>query len=137
LLSLSADDDVTVWDARRLDEQDETFGVQAEVTRQCCEAVGWHYEVFSGLATVERLNLLWLHGFRRCPDWLARQIDLIRRVAGGGGISLGDLFMSDDGSGELKSVVWHLIWRGWLRVDLLSPIDDDSFVAVDEELWDV
>jgi hypothetical protein len=45
--------------------------------------------------------------------------------------------MFDDGSGELKSVVWHLIWRGSLRVDLLSPIDDDSFVAVDEELWDV
>ena len=36
LLRLSADDAVTVWDARRLDEQHETFGVQAEVTRQCC-----------------------------------------------------------------------------------------------------
>ncbi|MDT5055089.1 MAG: hypothetical protein QOF66_3455, partial [Mycobacterium sp.] len=82
-------------------------------------------------------NLLWLHGFRRRPDWLPRQIDLIRRVAGGEGISLRDLFTFDDGSGELKSVVWHLIWRGSLRIDLLSPIDDDSFVAVDEELWDV
>ncbi|WP_110881829.1 TnsA-like heteromeric transposase endonuclease subunit [Mycolicibacterium vulneris] len=137
LLSLSAEDDVTVWDARRLDEQDETFSFQAEVTRKCCETVGWRYEVFNGLATVERLNLLWLHGFRRRPDWLPRQIGLIRRVAGADGISLGDLFAFDDGSGELKSVVWHLIWLGALSVDLMAPIDDDSFVAVDEELWDV
>jgi transposase InsO family protein len=108
LLSLSAEDEVTVWDARRLDEQDETFGVQAEVTRQCCETVGWHYEVFNGLATIERLNLLWLDGFRRRPDWLPRQIDLIRRVAGGKGISLRDLFTFDDGSGELKSVDGNL-----------------------------
>lgn len=120
LLSLSDGDTVTVWDARRLDEEDQEFMVRADVTRQCCEAVGWHYELFNGLTTVERLNLLWLHGFRRRPDWLPQHIELIRCAAGGGGTSLGSLFTYDDGSGELKSVVWHTTIEKMLHVTTVT-----------------
>jgi hypothetical protein len=93
--------------------------------------------VFSGLTTLERLNLLWLHGFRRRPEWMPRYAALIRGLASSGGTSLGDLFAHDDGSGELKSVVWHLVWGGQLDIDLASPITEQSRIAVDEELWDV
>jgi len=137
LLGLGADGDVTVWDARRPDEQNDDFRMKAELTGRCCDAVGWAYEVFSGLTTVERLNLLWLHGFRRPPGWLHRHAAQIRRVAGSGEMSLGELFALDDGSGELKSVVWHLVWRGLLDVDLASRITERSRVHVNEELWDV
>jgi hypothetical protein len=137
LLGIGADDQVTVWDARRLDQQDDDFKVKADVTRRCCEAVGWRYEVFSGLATNERLNLLWLHGFRRRPEWMPRNAALIRGLARGGDTALGDLFAHDDGSGELKSVVWHLVWGGQLDIDLASPITERSRVVVNEELWNV
>jgi hypothetical protein len=60
----------------------------------------------------------------------------IRRVAGGGAL-LGDLFAHDDGSGELKSVVWHLAWCGQLDIDLVSRITEESHVTVNEELWGV
>lgn len=33
------------------------------------------------------------------------------------GTSVGDLFTYDDGSGELKSAVWHLVWAGHLHID--------------------
>ncbi|MDT5353977.1 MAG: hypothetical protein QOJ56_2509 [Mycobacterium sp.] len=109
LLSVGVEGQVTVWDARRLDEQDDDFKMHADVARRCCGAVGWRYAVFSGLATIERLNLLWLHGFRRRPEWMHLHAELIRRMASGVGASLADLFARDDGSGELKSVVWHLV----------------------------
>jgi hypothetical protein len=137
LLSVGGDDQVTVWDARRLDEQDGDFKMHADVARRCCGAVGWRYAVFSGLATIERLNLLWLHGFRRRPEWMHLHTELIRRMAGGVGASLEDLFACDDGSGELKSVVWHLVWCGQLDLDLASSITEQSRVTLNEELWDV
>jgi hypothetical protein len=91
--------------------------------------------VFSGLPIIERLNLLWLHGFRRRPEWASRHIVLIQRAVGGNGISIGDLFNYDDGTGELKATVWHLIWCG-RSLDLSSRIDEDSYVTLVEGLWD-
>ena len=137
LLSVGVDGQVTVWDARRLDEQDDDFTMHADVARRCCGAVGWRYAVFSALATIERLNLLWLHGFRRRPEWMHLHAELIRSMASGVGASLADLFARDDGSGELKSVVWHLVWCGQLDLDLASSITEGSRVTVNEELWDV
>jgi hypothetical protein len=110
--------------------------MHADVTRRCCGAVGWSYEVFSGLTTIERMNLLWLHGFRQRPAWMNLHVQLIRRVASGDGATLGHLFEYDDGSGELKSVVWHLVWGGQLTVDLSTGITEESRVTVNKECWD-
>jgi hypothetical protein len=137
LFTVGVDGQVTVWDARRVDEQDDDFTMHADVARRCCGAVGWRYAVFSELATIERLNLLWLHGFRRRPARTHLHAELIRRMVGGGGASLADLFAHDDGSGELTSVVWHLLWCGQLDLDLASRITEESRVTVNEELWDV
>jgi hypothetical protein len=38
LLIVSVDGQVTVWDARRLDEQNDDFKMQADVTRRCSAA---------------------------------------------------------------------------------------------------
>lgn len=137
LLTVGVEGQVTVWDARRLDEQDDDFKMHADVTGRCCGAVGWRYAVFSELATIERLNLLWLHGFRRRPAWAHLHAELVRRLASGAGTSLGALFAHDDGSGELISLVWHLVWCGQLDLDLASSIDEASRVEVNEEWWDV
>ncbi|MBS1696153.1 MAG: TnsA-like heteromeric transposase endonuclease subunit [Actinobacteria bacterium] len=137
LLGLGVDGHVSVWDARRPAQQNDDFRMRAEITRRCCDAVDWHYEVFSGLSTVERLNLLWLHGFRRPPPWLHRHTAQIYEAAVGSQVSLGALFDLDDGSGELKSAVWHLVWRGLLDTDLTVRITEHTRIRVNEELWDV
>ncbi|MBX7131986.1 MAG: TnsA-like heteromeric transposase endonuclease subunit [Fimbriimonadaceae bacterium] len=130
LLSLSEDGTVTVWDARSVESQDAKFLDKAEVTRRSCEQVGWRYEVFTGLKDVERLNLLWLHGFRQTPCWLESFNESIHKAASAEGADLGRLFALDDGSGELVACVWHLIWKGQISVDLMAPLTKESPVGL-------
>jgi hypothetical protein len=121
LLSVDDSGAVTVWDVRALDEQDDDFRAKSRVTRDACGIAGWRYEVFSGLDIVERMNLLWLHGFRRRPPWADRYEDAIRTMASAGKVTLAALFGADDSSEEVKPVVWHLLWAGDLCADMNAP----------------
>ena len=132
LLTWHGDQSVTVWDARATEDQDEDFQRAVAVTARACELVGWRHEVFTGLGQVERLNLLWLQGFRRRPLWADDYEVQIRAVAAGPRVSLGDLFARDDGSGQLIAVVWHWIWRGILQIDLQSPWGLDTMVGLSD-----
>lgn len=123
LLSVDTDGAVTLWDVRNPRRVDEKFTLQADRTRTACAAVGWRYEIFTGLGAVERLNLLWLHGYRRRPNWQDDVEAAILINAAGNGAVLGDLFALDDGSGQTKSSVWHLVWKGTLRVDMESKLN--------------
>lgn len=114
---------VTVWDVRPADEQDQEFLNAVAITHAACSVLGWRHKIFGGLARVERLNLMWLNGFRRRPPWAASHEDQIRQLAINPGCRLTDLFAADNGTGELKSTVWHLIWRGVLAVDLNTRVD--------------
>jgi hypothetical protein len=124
---------VTVWDARAVEEQNEDFLAASAHTREACLSVGWSYHVFSGLADQERLNLLWLHGFRRKPPWSDRVAEQIRTIARGRGATLGTLLAADDGTGELISVVWHLLWSGGLSIDLAELWEGDTAVTLGTE----
>lgn len=129
LLTWHDDRSVTVWDARSVEDQDEDFLGEVAVTARACELVGWQHRVFPGLGQVERLNLLWLHGFRRQPLWSDEYEIQIKTIVGGSGVSLGDLFAHDDGSGQLIALVWHRIWRGTLLIDMDAPWGLDTMVT--------
>ena len=130
LLTWHGDRTVTVWDARSVERQDEDFQREVGVTARACELVGWRHRVFAGLGQVERLNLLWLHGFRRRPLWADEYEARIRDISAGSRVSLGDLFAHDDGSGQLIAVVWHWVWRGALLMDMDAPWDLDTMVTL-------
>ena len=121
LLTIDASGVVTVWDVRALEDQDDDFRAKSRITRGACAIAGWSYRVFTGLDIIERLNLLWLHGFRRRPPWTARYEQTIRTIAASGNVTLGTLFGAYDGSEEIKPVVWHLVWTGDLCVDMNAP----------------
>ncbi len=133
LLTACGDGEVTVWDAKAEDRIDDDFRVTEELTRRACHDVGWRYELFTGLANVERLNLLWLHGFRKRPPWVAQFEDQLRSTNIAAGTTVGGLFSLDDGTGRLISTVWHLIWRGVLVIDMSAPITQRTAVTVAEE----
>ncbi|WP_235682760.1 TnsA-like heteromeric transposase endonuclease subunit [Mycolicibacterium alvei] len=133
LLTVHVDGRVTVWDARGADDQGSRFRVKAAITANECEAVGWRYQIFDGLGRIERLNLLWLHGFRRRPEWSDRYVSQIRLAVAGQPVPLGELFRLDDGSGGLKTVVWHLIWKGALSVDIRRPLTERTAVGLGRE----
>ena len=130
LLTVRSDGEVTVWDVREPEEQDDDFAGKSDITRDACAAVGWRYEVFAGYDTTERLNLMWLNGFRQRPTWADRHESAIRHAARGGPTTIGSLFACDDGNGELKAVVWHLIWRSVLEVDMTAAWDLDTLVTL-------
>jgi hypothetical protein len=130
LLTVHDNRNVTVWDARLLERQDDDFATKSAIARNACAVVGWRYEIFSGLGKVERLNLLWLHGFRHRPAWADRFEERIRRTASHQGATLGSVFAEDDGTGELKSTVWHLLWCGDLTIDLAAPWEGHTAVSV-------
>jgi hypothetical protein len=120
LLTVGVDGRVTVWDVRAPDRQDHDFTVQSAITQTACTAVDWRYEVFGGMDQIERLNLMWLNGFRRQPPWFDRYERRVVALATMPGVRLKDLFEADTGSGELKSTVWHLVWNGSLMIDVKS-----------------
>jgi hypothetical protein len=122
-------DVVTVWDVRPLDEQDDTFLAKADVTRLACEAVGWRYEIFAGMGEIERLNMLWLSGFRRQPPWTPSFEERIETFAARRGATLGTVMALDDGSGEMTSVMWHMLWKSQLFIDESAQWTPDTAVA--------
>ncbi|SPM33777.1 hypothetical protein MRAB57_1581, partial [Mycobacterium rhizamassiliense] len=131
LLTLDVDGSVTVWDARPPEGQDDEFLRAVAETREACSAVGWAHEIFSGLELVERLNLLWLHGFRRPPPWLCRYERQILTAAQDG-TTIEQLFALDQGDGEVISCIWHLVWTGALRADITAVLDPKSSVECPE-----
>lgn len=137
LLTAGNDGEVTVWDAKALERVDDEFRATVEVTRRACHDVGWRYELFTGLAETERLNLLWLHGFRRRAASADQFEDQLRSAVAAADTTVGGLFSLDDGTGRLVSAIWHLIWRGVLAVDLSAPITMRTVVTVSEERTNV
>ena len=60
LLSVANDGQVTVWDVRPTGRRDDAFWEVAEASKEACRALGWAYELFGGMSTVRRTNLMWL-----------------------------------------------------------------------------
>ncbi len=122
LLSVDNAGAVTLWDARSSERRSEDFDLIVERTLRACADVGWHHEVFEGLPRVSSLNLRWLAGARRPPEWLEPSRRRLREVVGDAAV-IGDVVAADDARGHLKSVMWHLLWTGELRIDLEVPWD--------------
>ncbi|MCG7323659.1 TnsA-like heteromeric transposase endonuclease subunit [Arsenicicoccus bolidensis] len=126
LLSVDVRGAVTLWDARSKERQDDDFWLKARRTAKECERVGWGYEVFEGLSEIAGLNLRWLAGARRAPQWLdAVRPQLLEQLADGPR-TLGELMALDDGRGFQTSCLWHLIWTQELVVDLDHLWDQDT-----------
>jgi hypothetical protein len=127
LLSVDRDGTTTVWDVRERARQDEKFTLMARLTRDACHRAGWAYRVFGGLDQSARLNVMWLHGFRRPQPWYpqgwARLTPLIA-----GGCTIGAVLSADTGAGHLVSTMWHHLWAGDLTADLDAPLTADTVV---------
>lgn len=127
-ISVDSSDAVTVWDARGTEEQNEDFATKSAVTRAGCLSVGWLYEVFDGFGKIERLNHLWLYGFRRRPAWAGEFEESIRRLAGVPDATLGGLMAASDDAGLMKTVIWHFLWSGKLYVNMAERWTDETSV---------
>ncbi len=123
-LSVHFDGSVTTWDARPDQRRDDLFDRKVELTGEACVEVGWRYETSAELPTASRMNLLWLNGFKRPMPWTeARRGELRGILSSTSSHALGVVVALDDGTGELISTMWHLIWSGEIVCDLCCKID--------------
>lgn len=129
LLSLDDRGNATLWNARPEHKIDEEFKRQVDMVGAACEEVGWRHEVFTGLGRTERLNLLWLHGYRRKPSWYDQVAGEIRASAAQAAATLGSVFRLDSGNGEIVAAVWYMVWSAELVVDLSQQLTVETPVT--------
>lgn len=126
LLSLDVSGTVTVWDVRPLERRDEKFDVQSARTEAECGRIGWSHRTFGGLPHVASLNLRWIAGARRPPEWLPMSAPILHELVASGPRTVGELVEADDGRGYLVAAMWHLVWTGDLVMDLTVPWNTDT-----------
>lgn len=120
LLSRHDDGSVRLWDFRPAERQDDDFALKARLTAKACADVGWHHEVFAGMTRVRRVNLMWLHAYRRPMPWCAASLRLLGECLEPTG-TIGDVLNQDAGGGHVVSAMWHAIWSGQAECDLDRP----------------
>lgn len=130
LLQLDHSGEVTLWNARSSERQDEKFLAQSQATAVACREVGWRYEVFSGHTRAKKYNLRWLAAYRRVMPWYeAAKAELVELCCAPSSATMGDVVDADRGSGHLVSAMWHYVWRGDLVVELEHWIGRTSPIA--------
>lgn len=131
LLVRHDDGTIRLWDARPAVRQDDDFTLKVRLTKEACAEVGWEHEVFSGWSRVRRVNLMWIHAYRRPMPWYAGSLRLIREYLEGDG-TIGDVLGLDAGGGHVISAMWHGIWSGQIDCDLDRPLKRKTRIVVHE-----
>jgi len=132
LLSLDRDDQVTLWDVRPTDKQDEKFAENRDLTAHACANVGWLYRVFDGGDRVRRYNLRWLTAYRIPMPWYPNAKEQLLELSSETDATIGSILREDRGAGHLTSAMWHYLWAGALTIDLDEPITRATRIAVCE-----
>lgn len=98
-------------------------------TEQACEEVGWRYRLVHAPDQVLVANVKWLAGFRHPrqhrPEVAARLTEVFAqpRALVAGAEAAGDTL-------AVLPVLFHLLWRSSLEIDLGAPLDERSLVSV-------
>ena len=129
LLVLDSAGEVTIWNARSSERQDEKFHAQSQATANACRDAGWRYSVFSGHSRAKRYNLRWLAAYRRAMPWYEAARNELRDLSSRSSATTGDVVDADRGSGHLVSAMWHFVWRGDVIVDLEHSIRRTAPIA--------
>lgn len=129
LLVRHDDGTIRLWDARPAVRQDDDFTLKVRLTKDACAEVGWEHEVFSGWSRVRRVNLMWIHAYRRPMPWYAGSLRLIREYLEGDG-TIGDVLGLDAGGGHVISAMWHGIWSGQIECDLDRPLKRKTRIVI-------
>lgn len=131
LLSRHVDGTVRLWDVRPQERQDNDFRLKVRLTIEACDDVGWHHGVFSGMSRVRRVNLMWLHAYRRSMPWYAGSLRLLSEYVQRDG-TISDVLDLDAGGGHVVSAMWHGIWTGQIDCDLDRPLKRTTRIVLHE-----
>jgi hypothetical protein len=90
-----------------------------------CEALGWRHQVLSEPDEVLAVNVAWLAGYRVQPENCAQAEADLRLL--GDRFSLRDVDERFEWPALVRPAVFHLLWKGVLRCDMLTAkLEDDT-----------
>ncbi|MFC5054336.1 TnsA-like heteromeric transposase endonuclease subunit [Saccharothrix xinjiangensis] len=102
--------------------------VAFEVTARACAVLGWRYEVVDAAAPVLMGNVRWLAAYRHPRHDLAAVAGALREVfAEPAGLLEGAGAVGDPIA--VLPVLFHLLWRRELRVELSTPLHTGAVVS--------
>lgn len=122
------DGSVLVLDVRPAERIKPKDQVAFEATRQACALLGWRYEVVDAPASALLANVRWLAGYRHPRHDLAEVAAALRAVfAHPAGLLDGAEQVGDPIA--VLPVLFHLLWRQELHVELSMPLRTDAVVT--------
>jgi hypothetical protein len=119
-----------VVDCRPADQVGPASAYRLAVTARACAAVGWRHVLVHGHDRVRMGNLRWLAAYRH-PRYLQERVaaGLLARFAEPGELLAGAAEVGDPIA--VLPVLYHLLWRWQLRIDLRRGLHDRTVVSVD------
>jgi hypothetical protein len=123
------DGSAVVVDCRPRDRVGPRDAAKFDATRRACELVGWEYRLVGAPDAVMVGNVRWLAGYRHPRHRLADVAAVLRGVfARPVGLMAGAEAAGDPVA--VLPVLFHLLWRCELAVDLSVPLHEAALVAV-------
>lgn len=105
------------------------------LTQVWCDRLGWEYRVLSEHDEVYQRNLKWLAGFRRRPPAYEAYADHFLELLTGEAKQVFELLASVGEPALARPVLFHLLWRQYLMVDMFAPLEDSSAVVLSSRRW--
>ncbi|WP_322751231.1 MULTISPECIES: TnsA-like heteromeric transposase endonuclease subunit [unclassified Frankia] len=123
-----ADGSAVVVDCRPPDRIGPRDAVKFEATRQACGLVGWEYRLVGAPERIAVGNVRWLAGYRHPRHRLAEVAAVLRDVFARPARLMTGAERAGDPVAVLP-VLFHLLWRQELTVDLSVPLHASALVT--------
>lgn len=102
-------------------------------TAMACEQLGWDFEVRTEPDEIYLANLRWLAGYRRRPVVLEQFAEAVLDACSARPLKIGELVSLFGVPVLVRPVVFHLLWRRALNVNMLRPLSDQSSIWLPSE----
>lgn len=122
-----ADGSALVVDCRPVDRRPARDVAKFEATAATCARIGWEYQLLGAAEPVAAANVRWLAGYRHPRHDVPEVAGVLREVfATPIGLRAGAGAVGDPMA--VLPVLFHLLWRGELVVDLSMPLHEATLV---------
>lgn len=125
-----ADGSGLVVDCRPVDRRPARDVAKFEATAAACAQIGWDYQLLGAADQVAAANVRWLAGYRHPRHDVPEITGVLRQVFA----TPIPLHSGVDAAGDpiavlpVLPVLFHLLWRGELVVDLSVPLHEGTLV---------
>ncbi|MEX5712942.1 TnsA-like heteromeric transposase endonuclease subunit [Parafrankia sp. FMc6] len=124
-----ADGSAVVVDCRPADRIRPRDVVKFDATRRACGLVGWEYRQVGAPDRIVVANVRWLAGYRHPRHRLAEPAAVLREVFTRPTPLMAGVELVGDSLAVLP-VLFHLLWRQELTMDLSVPLHESALVTV-------